>query len=82
MKEFSIIELLMLRNWASEVYHSGKCFTTVSSEQLQQLLKKLCEIDEEILFRIFSNKSVTFSDQNFLKTLSENFPDKVFEEIK
>lgn len=75
MENFSISELISLRNWILNFFNVGLTFVTPTPQQLVELKEKLKNIDEEMLNRILK-KEIKFKDENFEETVNYLFGSK------
>lgn len=72
-KNLTVVELVLIRNWMIEVYNLGKSFVPVDKKQLLLLLRKLEEVDSELLNKILYDEKpiANFVDENFEATLEQ-----------
>lgn len=73
MKDFSISELISLRNWILNFFNVGLTFVTPTVQQLAELKEKLKNIDEEMLNRVLKKDEIKFKDENFEETVNSLF---------
>ena len=72
INRMTVSDLVALRGWAYEVYNSGKTFAKVDKNMLNDMLKTLVEIDEELFRRIKAGPQIfekKFVDTDFENTL-------------
>ena len=72
INRMTVADLVALRSWTYEVYNSGKSFAKVDKNILNDMLKALVEIDEELFRRLKAEPQIfekKFVDNDFENTL-------------